>query len=80
VDRSDDITKARILDEWVPEPAFAKANGISPRTVARYRKEKNGLPYSYMGGRVVIHLPSAREWLMKRLIRPNSTRSARAGQ
>lgn len=77
---TDDIAKANILDEWVPEPVFARANNISKRTVARYRAQKDGLPYSYFGGRVMIHAPSAKRWLMDRLIRPNPGRAGRASR
>jgi hypothetical protein len=66
-----------ILDGFLPEEDFAKANGICRRTSARYRKQPDGLPYTEFGGRIFIDVPGARAWLERRVRRPNPTRGAK---
>lgn len=74
------VEEGRITDGWVTEQKFAEANGLKIRTVQRYRAGKDGLPFAYFCGRVHIHVETAREWLMKRMIRPNPTRKTRAAR
>lgn len=68
------IESAKIIDEWATEDDFAAANNLTKRSVARLRAKKNGLPFRRFGKRVMIHVPTAREWLLKGLIRPNPER------
>ncbi len=44
-----------------------------PRTVRRWMQEPDGLPYVRLGNRILIHIPTAREWLLKRMKYPNPT-------
>ncbi|WP_131803260.1 hypothetical protein [Mesorhizobium sp. LCM 4576] len=67
-----------IFDEWPTETEFAKANGLTKRQVARMRSRKDGLPFAKRGKEIIIHVPTAREWLKKRLITPNPSREGRA--
>ena len=60
-----------VLADYVLRGVFAKSIKVSDRTVARYENEPNGLPHLYIGGRDYVHIPSAREWLARRLKRPN---------
>lgn len=69
--------KPSLIDEWQYEDDFAASNGLSKRQVARLRKNVDGLPYAVLGKRVIVHVPTARDWLMKRLITPNPSRGAR---
>jgi hypothetical protein len=39
--------------------------------------EPNGLPFTQLGNRKIIHLPTAREWLLSRMRRPNPERPRR---
>jgi hypothetical protein len=39
--------------------------------------EPDGLPYTRIGNRILIHVPTAREWLMKRMTRRNPPRRRR---
>ncbi|WP_256750747.1 hypothetical protein [Mesorhizobium sp. Mes31] len=66
-----------IFDEWPTEGEFAKANGLTKRQVARMRSKADGLPFAKRGREIIIHTPTARAWLLKRLITPNPTRGAR---
>lgn len=66
---------AMVLKDWATQEEFAAANGLSVQIVARLRKAKDGLPYRRFGKRVMIHIPTAREWMLKGLITPNPSRS-----
>ena len=70
-------TDANILQDYVWEGDFAEANHVSQRTVKRARDEPDGLAWIEWGGRVYIHLPSARQYLARRTRRPNPTRGSR---
>lgn len=60
-----------ILEDWAEEAAFATAIDKHPRTVARYRNCPDGLPYIKLGKTVYIHLPTAKEWMLRRIKRRN---------
>jgi hypothetical protein len=64
-----------ILVEYVEIEPFAAEVKRSPRTVIRWMDEPNGLPYTKLGNRRLIHIPSARAWLLGRIRRPNPRRS-----
>jgi hypothetical protein len=40
--------------------------------------EPNGLPYTRIGNRILIHIPTAREWIFGRMRRPAPRRGRRA--
>jgi hypothetical protein len=46
------------------------------RTVRRWLDQPNGLPYARAGNRILIHVPTAREWLLASLKRRNPRRAA----
>jgi hypothetical protein len=62
-------------EDFVTQDDFAATHNVNPRTIARYRREPAGLPFTVFGGKIWIHVPGAREWLAKR-IRSNSRRVA----
>jgi hypothetical protein len=64
-----------VLDGFVPIGHFAKDIGKHTRTVLRWM-EFDGLPYTRLGNQRLIHLATARAWLMRRL-RPNPRRRRR---
>jgi hypothetical protein len=66
---------ANILDDFVTEADFARDNNIHPRTVNRYRHLPDGLPYVEFGGKIMISVSGAREWLERRIHRPNPRRA-----
>jgi hypothetical protein len=65
---------ASILDGYAPEGEFARDNKLSPRTVAEYRKQPNGLPFVMWGGQVYIPIEQARQYLAARVKSPNPSR------
>ena len=63
---------ARLLDDWLELEDFAREEvKRHPRTVRRWTKSPDGLPYAMLGKTPLIHVPTAREWLLGRLHRPN---------
>jgi hypothetical protein len=46
-------------------------------THEQFAKEPDGLPFTQLGNRKIIHLPTAHEWLLKRMQRPNAERRRR---
>jgi hypothetical protein len=68
---------ASILSDFILQRMFAEANGLSEKTVSRYRKQPDGLPYLEWGGQIYIGpLDETRAWLMRRVKRPNPRRKA----
>jgi hypothetical protein len=55
------------LDDYADVDPFAKTVNRHPRTVRRWMNEPDGLPFN----RVLIHIPTAKEWVLSRLRRPN---------
>jgi hypothetical protein len=56
---------------------FAGKIHKSWRTVHRWTTLPGGLPYVKVGRERYIHLPTAREWVMSRMRRPNPDRKPR---
>lgn len=61
---------ANILDDYLDLAPFAKEINRHPRTVRRWMDEPNGLPFTRIGNRILIHIPTAREWIFGRMRRP----------
>ena len=68
---------ADLLDDYIDIEPFAKEVKRSPRTVLRWMDEPNGLPYSRIGNRRIIHVPTARDWIFGRM-RNRSVRRRKA--
>jgi hypothetical protein len=63
------------LDDFADLKTFAGLVGRVPRTIRRYMDDKSdGLPYTRMGNRILIHIPTAKSWLLSRMRRPNPRR------
>jgi hypothetical protein len=65
-----------LLADFVGIEKFAKDVGRTTRTVLRWMDD-NGLPYSRLGSRRFIHMPSARQWLLDRIRQANPERRGR---
>jgi hypothetical protein len=57
---------ANILEDFLELDPFAAAIKKHPRTVQRWCK-KDGLPFTRNGKAILIHVPSYREWLLRRM-------------
>ena len=67
---------SNLLAEFVDVPQFAADVRKDPRTVYRWM-ERNGLPFAQVGGTRLIHLPSARLWIMRQMKHLNPERRSR---
>jgi hypothetical protein len=65
-----------ILADYQPEADFAADAKVSQRTVARHRREPNGIPFMEWGGRIWIHVPGAKQYFAALTRRPNPRRGA----
>lgn len=68
--------KPNLLAGYETEAEFAKRHDLSPRTVARYRNEPDGLPFMFWAGRIYIHLAGAADYMARRVRKPNMRRVA----
>jgi len=66
-----------IFGDLVPIGQFAKDVGRHTRSVLRWMNERDGLPFTKLGNQRLIHLPSAHEWLLNKMRRPNADRRGR---
>jgi hypothetical protein len=65
-----------LLEDFADLADVAKVFGRHERTVRRWLDRPNGIPYTKAGNRILIHVPSAREWLLRNLKHRNPRRAA----
>jgi len=63
-----------IDEEYTDAEPFAQKIGKTKRTVLRWMNEPDGLPFAKIGNRHLIHIPTAREWLLSRVRQRNPRR------
>lgn len=63
-----------VLEDLIEVKSFAQQVHRCPRTIKRWMDETDGLPYVQLGARRLIHLPTARQWIMSKMCRSNPTR------
>jgi hypothetical protein len=66
-----------ILEDFVEVTRFASDLHKHPRTVHRWTTMPGGLPFVKLGKQRLIHLPSARAWLLGRVKQFNPNRRRR---
>jgi hypothetical protein len=67
-----------LLDDWLELDEFARKEvKRHPRTVTRWTREPDGLPFAYLGKTPIVHIPTARDWLLGRMRRPNPRRRSK---
>jgi hypothetical protein len=71
------MSNTDLLEGFLDLEPFSAVVERTPRTVRRWLDEPNGLPYTRIGNRILIHMPTAREWIFGRMRRPNPARKAR---
>ena len=59
------MSETNFLADYLDLEPFAKEAHRHPRTVRRWLNEPDGLPYTRLGNRILIHIPTAREWLCR---------------
>jgi len=62
------------FDDYADIDPFAKTVNRHPRTVRRWMNEPDGLPFTKIGNRLLIHIPTAKDWVLSRMRRPNPRR------
>jgi hypothetical protein len=68
------MSLTELFNDFADLETFAAKLKRDPRTVRRWLNRIDGLPYISVGDRILIHVPSAREWLLGRMKRPNPRR------
>jgi hypothetical protein len=58
---------SKLLDEFLEIEPFAADVNRSTRTIRRWIDMPGGLPYTTVGNRILIHIPTARNWLLGRM-------------
>jgi hypothetical protein len=66
-----------LLEGFLDLEPFARQAGRHPRTVRRWLDQPNGLPYTRIGNRILIHVPTARDWLFGRMRKSSPPRKGR---
>jgi hypothetical protein len=56
--------------------AFAAGVGRHPRIIRRWTAMPDGMPFIKVNNLIIIHIPTAREWLFGQIRHPNPTRGA----
>ena len=65
---------APFLEDFQTLDAFADEIGRHPKTPLRWSQQPNGLPLTWLGKTPMVHIPTARQWLLNRMKRPNPRR------
>jgi hypothetical protein len=66
-----------LLDEFLDLAPFAKVVDRNPRTVRRWMDKPRGLPFTRVGNRILIHVPTARAWIFSRMQNRNPPHKTR---
>ena len=56
------MSETNFLADYLDLEPFAEEVDRHHRTVRRWLNEPDGLPYTRLGNRILIHIPTAREW------------------
>jgi hypothetical protein len=65
--RAEQTMSTRLLDDYADVEVFAAEVDRTPRTVRRWMNTPGGLPYTRLGSRRLVHVPSAKEWLLSKM-------------
>jgi hypothetical protein len=65
------VSTTDILNDYVTLKQFAGDIGKSTRTVTRWMDQNDGLPFLKFGRERLVHLPSAKRWMLGRVRQRN---------
>jgi hypothetical protein len=68
--------QATLLEDYMDLEPFAAEMGRDPRSVRRWMEKPDGLPYTRIGSRILVHLPTARAWIFAQMRHPAPRRKA----
>ena len=63
------MSKPNILEDYMDLEPFAAEVNRDSRTVRRWMSKPDGLPHTRIGNRILVHVPTAREWILGRMTR-----------
>jgi hypothetical protein len=69
-----------VLEDFLDLEPFAAQIKRHPRTVRRWMDKPNGLPSTKVGSRLLIHVPTARAWMLSRMRNVDRSRKLGARQ
>jgi hypothetical protein len=72
------MSNSDLLEEYLDLEMFAKQVNRDPRTVRRWMDKPDGLPYTRIGNKILIHIPTAKAWIFGRMRKPNARRAPEA--
>jgi hypothetical protein len=72
------VSETDFLADYLDLEPFAAEVDRNSRTVRRWLNQPDGLPYTRLGNRILIHIPTARAWLLSRMRNPNPRRSSKS--
>ena len=64
-----------LLEDYLTRDQLASELHVTPRTVARWQDQPNGIPYVEMGGRILYRRQSILAWIESRERHPNQRRA-----
>ena len=59
------MSTINLLEDFVDLEPFAKEVNRDPRTVRRWMYGPDGLPFTQIGNRILIHIPTAKAWILR---------------
>jgi hypothetical protein len=65
------MSDINILSDYAEVPQIAAEAKKHPRTILRWMDQPDGLPFVKLGNRRLVHIPTARQWLLGRMKNPN---------
>jgi hypothetical protein len=68
---------SQAFDDIETVKVVAKRLGKHVRTIMRWTKEPDGLPFIRIGQVPYLHIPTTQQWVEHRIQRPNPPRPAR---
>jgi hypothetical protein len=69
------MSNTDLLADFLDLEPFADLVSRDPRTVRRWMDEPDGLPFTRIGSRILVHVPTAREWILGRVRQRNPRRN-----
>jgi len=68
---------SRTFEDLESVKEVAQRLGKHPRTVMRWTRLPDGLPFIRLGNVPYLHAPTTQEWIERRITRPNPSRRRR---
>jgi hypothetical protein len=70
------MSDTSLLADYLDLEPFAAEVDRDPRTVRRWMSEPDGLPFTKIGNRILVHIPTAKKWILGRMRHPAPRRKS----